>query len=288
MKQYFADTLTGGNQKPVLFYASHVPKEDNKYPRIMHKHLDFLELLLITGGEGKYFIDNRQYKIKKGDLIVLNSGVIHDERINEEVSLYCCAVKNIKYIDQPENCLPLLMDNPIINAERYFDELSSLFKMIFEFLAVGDKNGQFIAQKMTEALCSLIHYRLLKQTINATEELSVEMQNDSEMIKRVKDYIDEQFRSEVTLQLLAEKFNISSYYLAHLFKDKLGYSPGQYVLRRRIGEAQTLLLTTDMKIIEIASEVGYDSVSNFNSVFKNKVGMTPTEYRHKYLSYSNK
>lgn len=285
MKQYFTDISANDTQNPHLFYASNVPKEDNKHPRIMHKHVDFLEMLLITAGEGCYFIDNQQYHIQKGDLIILNSGALHDERVNDQVSLYCCAIKNIDNEQSVKNHLPLPMNNPIIKTNQYFEELSYMFKMIFDFLAIGDKNGEIIAQKMTETLCLTIQLCLLSHPVNTAEQECIESENADVMVKRVKDYIDGHFKNEITLQLLSEKFNISTYYLSHLFKDKLGYSLGQYVLRRRIGEAQTLLLTTDDKIIDISLKVGYDSVSNFNSVFKNKVGITPTRYREKYLSY---
>jgi AraC-like DNA-binding protein len=71
--------------------------------------------------------------------------------------------------------------------------------------------------------------------------------------------------------------------LSHVFKDTFEYSPGNYLVRRRIGEAQTLLLTTNYSVIEIASSVGYNNVSHFNTIFKKLIGTTPKQYRKKYL-----
>ena len=62
-----------------------------------------------------------------------------------------------------------------------------------------------------------------------------------------------------------------------------GYSPIQYLLRRRIGEAQTLLITTDYSITENAGMVGYDTQSYFNMQFTKHVGMPPKKFRQNYI-----
>ena len=79
----------------------------------------------------------------------------------------------------------------------------------------------------------------------------------------------------ITLHSMGEALHISSYYLSHVFKQMSGYSPVQYLLRRRIGEAQTLLITTELSVTRIAEMVGYDSSSYFNLQFTKNVGMPP-------------
>ncbi|WP_438803867.1 helix-turn-helix domain-containing protein [Metabacillus rhizolycopersici] len=72
---------------------------------------------------------------------------------------------------------------------------------------------------------------------------------------------------------------MSQYYISHAFKRTTGYSPMQYVIRRRIGEAQSYLFSTDKTVTEIAYIVGYNSASNFNNAFKEMVNMSPQRYR---------
>ncbi|WP_410429683.1 helix-turn-helix domain-containing protein [Metabacillus litoralis] len=72
---------------------------------------------------------------------------------------------------------------------------------------------------------------------------------------------------------------MSQYYISHAFKRTTGYSPMQYVIRRRIGEAQSYLFSTDKTVTEIAYIVGYNSASNFNNAFKKMVNMSPQRYR---------
>ncbi len=82
---------------------------------------------------------------------------------------------------------------------------------------------------------------------------------------------------------MGEALHISPYYLSHVFKQMSGYSPVQYLLRRRIGEAQTLLITTDLSITRIAEMVGYDTQSYFNLQFTKNVGMPPNKFRQNYI-----
>ena len=67
----------------------------------------------------------------------------------------------------------------------------------------------------------------------------------------------------ITLQSMGEALHFSPYYLSHIFKEMSGYSPMQYLLRRRIGEAQTLLISTDLPVSKIAEMVGYETQSYF-------------------------
>jgi AraC-like DNA-binding protein len=113
----------------------------------------------------------------------------------------------------------------------------------------------------------------------------IDRSKDSEEIKepilgeRIKKYIDEHFSEAHTLEKISEDFNISLSYLCHSFKEATGYAPMQYIMRRRIGEAQSLLINTQYNSTEIASLVGYDNSNYFNTIFTRIVGMSPIKYR---------
>ena len=96
---------------------------------------------------------------------------------------------------------------------------------------------------------------------------------------RIRDYLDRHFTEQLTLQSLGKALHLSPYYLAHVFRETCGYSPAQYLLRRRIGEAQGLLLSTDLPISAIAERVGFETQNYFNMQFSKHVGMPPTKYR---------
>ena len=74
-------------------------------------------------------------------------------------------------------------------------------------------------------------------------------------------------------------FYISPYHLSHMFKQKTGYTVKQYLLRRRLGEAQIRLASTQDSVQTIAEELGFEDASYFSRIFSKYIGLTPTEYR---------
>ena len=79
--------------------------------------------------------------------------------------------------------------------------------------------------------------------------------------------------------MLAEKINISIYYLSHIFKQYTNQTPIEYLNQYRLSTAANLLKTTNDSIMDISFECGYNNVSYFNRAFKAKYNMTPKEYR---------
>ena len=103
-------------------------------------------------------------------------------------------------------------------------------------------------------------------------------------VQRLRDYIDKHYNEPILLEQIAAAVKANKYYLAHMFKAETGFSPLQYVVRRRIGEAQNLLINTDMSITQIAATVGYNNSNYFQNIFRKYMGMTPGYYRKKWKS----
>ena len=100
--------------------------------------------------------------------------------------------------------------------------------------------------------------------------------------ERVKEFVDNHLTESYTLEQMANEFQVSVSYLSHSFKRATGHSVMQYMTQRRIGEAQTLLVTTTQPIKQIAQRMGYTDLSYFTRVFTHNVGMSPRKYRKVY------
>ena len=105
------------------------------------------------------------------------------------------------------------------------------------------------------------------------------LKNRDELISQLKDYISEHFAEHLTLEKISEQFFISKSSLSHIFKKETGLSPIQYIIQRRIGEAQSLLVETSLQIQEIEFRLGFNDSAHFSKMFKKYVGVTPKEYR---------
>ena len=102
--------------------------------------------------------------------------------------------------------------------------------------------------------------------------------NKQKLGEHIRHHIDENLYTDISLKSISDEFNLSKYYISHLYKEVSGYSPMRYVIRRRIGEAQTMLLHTDDSIVDIAISVGFNSVNNFHRIFVKIVGISPGKY----------
>lgn len=280
VKRDVRPVFTGENQ-PRLLYVSEIRPDASAHPRVMHAHADAVELILICSGSSEYLIHDKKVVIKAGDLLVYNAGVVHDEVSGPdmEVGSYCVGVGGLHMPGLRKNALISDEKGYVFPTGRYFEDMKELFVMMFRNLAAGEPHA--------ELFCSSLMHALLVSVLTVTEGVGETRENPADephiLGSRIKDYIDRHYMEPITLQSMGEALRISPYYLSHVFKQMSGYSPVQYLLRRRIGEAQTLLITTELSVARIAEMVGYDSQSYFNLQFTKNVGMPPSRYRHNYI-----
>lgn len=98
-------------------------------------------------------------------------------------------------------------------------------------------------------------------------------------LNRVLEYIEANLGQDVALSGLAATAGMSPHYFAELFKQTVGSSPHQYVLRRRIEHARRLLHNSKMRVLEAGVRSGFSDQSHFTKIFRRMVGVTPTQYR---------
>ncbi|PYI57412.1 helix-turn-helix domain-containing protein [Paenibacillus flagellatus] len=99
------------------------------------------------------------------------------------------------------------------------------------------------------------------------------------IIQFVYDYLENNYDKDITLDLVADKLNISRSYLSSYFKEKTGTYFVDYVNSVRIEQAKKLLLKPDIRIQDAALSVGYQNINSFNRMFKKFTGVTPSEFR---------
>jgi AraC-like DNA-binding protein len=98
-------------------------------------------------------------------------------------------------------------------------------------------------------------------------------------IWRARNFIDEHSRDELSLTKVAKAVNINSNHLSEKFRQVTGINFVDYVARTRFEKACDLLLNANLRISEIAFAVGFQSLSQFNRVFKKLSGKSPSAYR---------
>ena len=117
---------------------------------------------------------------------------------------------------------------------------------------------------------SMVSNRIVLQEQNA----------EPPVIVRAKQYIAEHQTEELSLDQVAKSVHTSKFYFCKMFKKATGINFTDYLSRVRTERAKSLLLNPNLRVSEIAYEVGFQSLTHFNRVFKRILGESPTDYRN--------
>lgn len=263
---------------PTLVYSAKQEYGHQRHDRPLHKHDSLCELLLCYRGFGTYNVEHDSYSLQQGDVVFGNVGELHEliSDYDTEIGTYCFGISNLHFRGLPEN---YLIDPKSAHVRStgsqypFFLELCSQIDALYE----GDHYDRLTTQMMLGTLVLLAH-RLPADDFGRRSSTS-----QNQLVQRITEYIDAHYTEQITLESIARKMNCSVPYVSHTFKNATGYSPIQYVIRRRIGLAQTWLISSDLSATHIATMVGYDNTNYFNTLFTRIVGISPIRYRKQYL-----
>lgn len=136
-------------------------------------------------------------------------------------------------------------------------------------------------QKSQNVLCIQGLLYLLCGTFHETATYVKRPVGAYSLIEKIFRFVESNYKGSCTLQNLAEHTSYNYVYLSKHFKRYTGISFIEYVNHYRVNEACFLLRSSDRTILSVALECGFDSLRNFNRVFKKIVGQTPGEYRRR-------
>jgi YesN/AraC family two-component response regulator len=128
------------------------------------------------------------------------------------------------------------------------------------------------------------YYDLLFQTFDSISDdvQQYKIGKRSKLTEKLKTYVDKHyFDSNLGLSMMSIEFNISEGYVSTLFKEQAGINFADYVEKLRIEQACILLNQNRMTIVQIAEQVGYNSIQSFRRAFKKVKGVSPSKLRDK-------
>ena len=265
-------------KNPVYVYVGRLVDERSRHFHA-HKHDRIVEILYIASGEATFIIDGTEYQAQSGDILVVNSGVTHEEfhRSEQAIEMYYFAVSNFCIKGLKEQCLVPPHIPPVLNAGSEESFVRTLFYRLFEEGYAKKPGYDIICNDLVSIICTVV-LRMISETIGILEE-NLNDAHPRILSEKIKRYIDSNFAQDITVGGLASEFHITQSYLAHIFKKYIGIPPIRYQVTRRMYEAKRLLSCTNLKITVIASTVGYENINNFYEPFKKYAGVTPNQYR---------
>jgi len=261
--------------KPVLKYnvldligtyvSTEVPKSKDLYNSHVHNNY---ELLFFYDGDADFVVGGSIYHLQKNDLLLIKPAVFHHIRLlssrpykrivfnfNETVLLS----ELVPFVKEADSIFRIEADSPI---KRIMDNLRDCVSTFSE--------EEFEYMRTTSLNQLLLHLKYF-----SSHTVKEKIASDS-ILEQILLFIDENPTLPLTIAFLAEKFNLSQSWIAHSFKKALGVSPSQYINRKKITYAQSLV-SMGIPPVQVAETCGYINYTTFYRQYKKYLGVSPAQ-----------
>ena len=147
--------------------------------------------------------------------------------------------------------------------------------MLKELETMDTYSPDMIISLLTQLLLSL-----LRQSNSSPQKLraSNSLHAENDIIRKAQQYISAHIREKLSVPLVARMIDISPSYMTALFHKHLQISPGEYIRRVKLQESKQMIRENALNFTEIAIALQYSTVHHFSRQFKDKFGITPSEY----------
>lgn len=235
---------------------------------VVRDKYDSILIIHIISGDFTYVKNGEHIKAYKGDTVILNCYNPHEYYASNNLQAVWCHVDGSSSLQLYEE-IEKNNGNRIQSVDSSYIE-NQIFK-IFEAL----KNPI----SSSEINISIDIYNLFMNLLNPQQILTNEPERYTQSIDELKSYIVNHLNEKLSVKFLADKMHMSLSHFSRIFKQYTGYSPYEYILSSRLNKAKMLLQKTNMSIMDIAIETGFNSESSFIVCFTDNIGMTPGKFR---------
>ena len=255
------------------------------YPIHFHDDMEIVYVL-----EGTVVMRNGYYTytLKPGDVYVLNGREMHSFQSNGR------------------NNMVMMLQIDLAYFSRYYDDLRNTF-FVTDLEMDSDESIEILRTILARIMMEILQkgygyeHKVIESTHNLITELISDFQyfvmddgkfrNETKFkgnkvlagrLRRITDYMYNNYTGKLTLGEIAEREHLSVYYLSHVIKESTGLSFQDLLSFIRVEESERLLLGTNKKIGAISAEVGFSAVRYYIKHFEQWFGMHPIEYRNQY------
>lgn len=227
--------------------------------------------------DGKTF---KTHRYETGDIWVNPAGIPFSHRISGYNQFVLLTLA-------PEKITELLPERPLLERQVFRRQhrsqdkhLQALIQALLVEAEMGGPNGRLYADTLSTALAAhFVNHYSIDSPIDFSHLHAIERQR----LGRVLEYIEAYLTQDMSLSELALEAGLSKFHFSRLFKNAIGLSPHQYVLKRRIERAIPVLKQGKLTIAQVASQFGFADQSHFTHIFKQVKGVTPKLFLKKLL-----
>jgi len=228
-----------------------------------------LELTYVDKGSIHSVADGKDIVLSQGDLIIYGPNQWHMQYSDVDVSASYITIT-----------FDLVGDYPAAMFNRKYTISQNAVPILQWMLKEHDLMDTYSADMLISLLQTMLVMMMREQAAPSAVKLRTanSVNSENEIIRRAQQYISAHVREKLTVPLVARHVDVSPSYLTALFRKNLQISPGEYVRRIKLQESKQMIREDNMNFTEIAAALQYSTVHHFSRQFKDKFGITPTEY----------
>ncbi len=263
---------------------------DHTHPRYhmsTHWHKEW-ELVRVLQGTFTMYADEEEYILNEGDMLLVRDSMLHGGIAKD--CLYECFLFDLHGLFRSQEAVKKYL-RPVYrmemlpalfyNKEKHpaiYETADMLLKTNYKELIAPSQDNcrELITLSCLGQLFGLI---LQEHLYTENPEHSINTSPRIGQIKSVLEYVEQNYASPITLDSMAEIAGMNAKYFCRIFKEITHQTPMDYVILYRIEQAARLLSTTDLPVIEVGLDSGFNDCSYFIRTFKKHMQMTPHKYR---------
>ena len=259
------------NSLQVKFAAGHFFKATSDWQNTETMKLN--KIYYVTKGEFSLTIDNTEYKVKKGQLVMIPANQKHSYRLTElnTMEKYWC---HFDAIAGSADLFELIETDMIVDigTDR---KLIALFNEMYKS-AESSSPLSGISERANLML-------IIARYLDACKSVKIKKTPNSVMLSPVIEYMKSHVTENITIAQLSEIVHLHPNYFIRLFKQYFGASPLKYFNMMKIDFTKKLLQNSDFSVENIAKQAGFNDVYTFSKFFKTNMGISPLRYRRNLL-----
>lgn len=249
-----------------------------------------MEIIYVKQGSGIIQVDLTAYTAQSGDIFFVLPGHLHGlRRVPKKRMEYENIIFDMNFLgsDNVDLCSQKYLQ-PVINGNIQFPphigKDHELYAPVSACLDASDHlcalrpNGYELGVKGN----LLVLFSILLQTAEDKEEYPADHKN-MQKLKTVLSRIEKDYDKKLTVNSIADECGYSASHFMRWFKEATGTGFIGYLIEYRLNKAARALRNSNVSILEIAQQTGFDNLSNFNRLFKRRFEMTPSQFRRQKL-----
>lgn len=256
----------------------------------VHTH-DYYEFYFFIAGDVSMSIRGESFHLKTGDLVVIppkvpHNPIIHDENKYYQRFVFWMSTDYCNRLIAESSAYGYILQRAMVNKNYvyHFEQIAfnALQSKIFNLIQ------EIHQERFGKAAMINLHVSELALDINRAAyemEHPVKIREEASLYQNLVTYIDTHITDELSLDEIAGQFYVSKYHISHLFKDNLGLSIHQYILKKRLNLFRDFMRESG-EINEAYLSCGFSDYSSFYRAFKKEYGISPSEYRAEILKQS--